>query len=122
MTSPLLGGGLAEGPGNFNLGGNVVAKTTRIKSPALIQATFRRIRGVQMSMGYNLLLLLPGMTRDDASSEGNAALQSWSKHQALAAIQTETNALLEEFEEIFGFEENLGLEDDSEDEVQSTLE
>jgi hypothetical protein len=122
MTSPLLGGGLAEGPGNLNLGGNVVAKTTRIKSPALIQATFRRIRGVQMSMGYNLLLLLPGMTRDDASTEGNAALQSWSKHQALAAIQTETNALLEEFEEIFGFEENLGLEDDSEDEVQSTLE
>ena len=71
-------------------------------------------------MGYNLLLLLPGTTRDDenvgnASKGGNsAALQVWTKHQALAAIQTETTALLEEFEENFGFnEDNLGLDDDS---------
>ena len=107
MSSPLIGGGLAEGS-------NVVAKTTRIKSPALIQATFRRIRGVQVSMGYNILLLLPGTTRDDATKDGNsAALQTWTKHQALAAVQTETTALLEEFEELFGVDENFGLEDDS---------
>jgi len=107
ISSPLIGAGLlAEG-------GNVVVKTTRIKSPALIQATFRRIRGVQMSMGYNLLLLLPGTTRDDASKDGNsAALQAWTKHQALAAVQTETTALLEEFEDLFGVDENFGLEDD----------
>ena len=116
ISSPLIGSG---GPGKSNIGDNVVAKTTRIKSPALIQATFRRIRGVQLSMGYNLLLLLPGTTRDDenvgnASKGGNsAALQVWTKHQALAAIQTETTALLEEFEENFGFEDNLGLDDDS---------
>jgi hypothetical protein len=105
ISSPLIGAELAES--------SVVTKT-RIKSPALIHATFRRIRGVQMSMGYNLLLLLPGMTRDDASKDGNAALQVWTKHQALAAIQTETTALLEEFEELFGVDENFGLDDDSE--------
>ena len=104
LSSPLIG----EGPGRSNFGGNV---TTRIKSPALIQATFRRIRGVQMSMGYSLLLLLPGTTRDEDASK-DAALQVWTKHQALAAIQTETTALLEEFENL-GFEESLGLEDDS---------
>ena len=106
ISSPLIGAGSAEG-------GNMVAKTTRIKSPALIQATFRRIRGVQMSMGYNLLLLLPGTTRDDGSKDENAALQVWTKHQALAAVQTETTALLEEFEELFGVDENFGLGDDS---------
>jgi hypothetical protein len=105
ISSPLIGAGLPEGS-------NVVAKTTRIKSPALIQATFRRIRGVQISMGYNLLLLLPGTTRDDASKDGNsAALQAWTKHQALAAVQTETTALLEEFEELFDVDESF--EDDS---------
>jgi len=102
ISSPLIGAGLAEGS-------KVVAKTTRIKSPALIQATFRRIRGVQMSMGYNLLLPLPGTTRDDASKD--AALQAWTKHQALAAVQTETTALLEEFEELFGVDDSF--EDDS---------
>ena len=104
ILSPLMGAGLAES-------GNVVAKTTRIKSPALIHATFRRIRGVQMSMGYTLLLLLPGTTRDDVTKD--AALQMWTKHQALAAVQTETTALLEEFEELFGVDENFGLEDES---------
>lgn len=116
ISSPLIGAGLAEG-------GSVVAKTTRIKSPALIQATFRRIRGVQVSMGYNLLLLLPGTTRDDTTKDGNsAALQTWTKHQALAAVQTETSALLEEFEELFGVDENFGLEDDSVVEVEQTSE
>ena len=104
ILSPFIGTGVAEGNG--------VAKTTRIKSPTLIQATFRRIRGVQMSMGYNLLLLLPGMSRDDASKDGNAGLQAWTKHQALAAIQTETTALLEEFEELFGVDESFGLDDE----------
>jgi len=107
ISSPFMGAGLAEG-----MRGNMVAKTMRIKSPALIQATFRRIRGVQLSMGYNLLLLLPGMTRDDASTS-NAALEVWTKHQALAAIQTETTALLEEFEENFCIDETFGLDDDS---------
>jgi hypothetical protein len=67
-----------------------------------------------MCMGYNLLLLLPGMSRDgsDASKDGNAGLQSWTKHQALAAIQTETTALLEEFEELFGVDESFGLDDE----------
>ena len=115
LLSPLIGPGSAEE-------GNMVARTTRIKSPALIQATFRRIRGVQMSMGYNLLLLLPGMTRDDGSKDENAALQVWTKHQALAAVQTETAALLEEFEELFGIDENFGLGDDSVVEVEESEE
>ena len=106
ISSPLMGAGLVEG-------GNAVAKTTKMKSPALIQETFRRIRGIQMSMGFNLLLLLPGTTRDEASKDGNAAtLQVWTRHQALEAVQKETTALLEEFEELFG-DENFGLEDDS---------
>jgi hypothetical protein len=108
--SPLIGAGLAEGPGRFNsvnLGGNMQVKTTRIKSPALILATFRRIRGVQMFMGYNLLLLLPGTDRNDDLKDGDAVLQAWTKQQALAAIQTETTALLEELEE------SLSLDDDS---------
>jgi hypothetical protein len=67
-----------------------------------------------MTMGYNLLLLLPGTTRDDATKDGNsAALPAWTKHQALAAVETETTALLEEFEELFGVDENFGVEDDS---------
>ena len=75
-------------------------KATRIKSPALIQATLRRIRGVQAFMGYNLLL--PGMSTDDG------ALQAWTKPQALVAIQKEMTELLEEFEESFSLEEDYG--------------
>lgn len=90
-----MGAGLVEGHGRL---GNAEVKTMRIKSPALILATFRRIRGVQMFMGYNLLLLLPGMSRNEVSNDGDVALQAWTKQQALGAIQTETTALLEELE------------------------
>ena len=107
ISSPLIGAGLAEGPGRYNSVSDAEVKTTRIKSPALILATFRRIRGVQMFMGYDLLLLLPGMSRNDISDNEDSALQAWSKQQALAAIQTETSALLEELEQ------NFGLDDDS---------
>lgn len=60
-----------------------------------------------MFMGYDLLLLLPGMSRNDISDNEDSALQAWSKQRALAAIQTETSALLEELEQ------NFGLDDDS---------
>jgi len=105
LSSPVIG---AEGPGRFSSGvrGDVEAKTTRIKSSALIQATFRRIRGVQTFMGYNLLLPLPGMNGDVPKDE-DAALQAWTKQQALAAIQKEMTALLEEFKGSFGLDEDI---------------
>lgn len=110
MSSPLKRAGLAEGPGRLtsaNVGGDVQAKATRIKSPALIRATFRRIRVVQTFMGYALLLLPPEMSRDDdVSKYEDAVLQAWTKQQALAEIQKETTALLEEFES-FGLDEDI---------------
>jgi len=124
MTSPLVGAGFAEGPGRFssvNMGSDVEAKTTRIKSAALIQATFRRIRGVQTFMGYDLLLPLSGMS-GDVSKDGDAALQAWTKQQALAAIQKETTALLEEFEKNFGLDEgSVVVEVEQTAEYSSTL-
>ena len=97
LSSPFVGTGRFD---SINMGGNMETKATRIKSPALIQATLRRIRGVQAFMGYNLLL--PGMSTDDG------ALQAWTKPQALVAIQKEMTELLEEFEESFSLEEDYG--------------
>ena len=102
-SSPLIGPGRSN---SVNLGGDVEAKTTRIKSPALIRATFRRIRGVQTFMGYNILLPLPGMSRDDTSKDEDTALQAWTEQQALAAIRKETTELLEEFGASFGLDDD----------------
>jgi len=96
---------MVEGLGRYNNINDMEAKTTRIKSPVLIRATLERIRGVQVFMGYSLLLPLPAMSRDDVSKDEDVTLQAWTKQQALAAVQKETAVLLEEFEESFGFDE-----------------
>jgi len=63
-----------------------------------------------MFMGYNLLLLLPGMSRNEVSNDGDVALKAWTKQQALGAIQTETTALLEELEGCFGLDDDTVVE------------
>lgn len=63
-----------------------------------------------MFMGYNLLLPLPGMSRNEVSNDGDVALQAWTKQQALGVIQTETTALLEEFEGCFGLDDDTVVE------------
>ena len=105
MPSPLIGAGMVEGLGRYNNIKDMEAKTIRIKSPALIRATLERIRGVQIFMGYSLLLPLPAMSRDDVSKDEDVTLQAWTNQLALAAVQNETAALLEEFEESFGLDE-----------------
>jgi len=93
-------------------------RATKIKSLKLIQETYRRIRGVQAFMGYDLLLPMPevGVSTHSSSSVGkdkdeDAALETWSRQQALAAIMRETKDLLEEFEESFGLDEDSVMVD-----------
>ncbi|KAF8965019.1 hypothetical protein BDZ97DRAFT_1813196 [Flammula alnicola] len=118
--SPLIGGGLrpsrsgSSGSGIGDDGDAAAAKATRIKSLKLIQETYRRIRGVQAFMGYDLLLPVPGMGINAASTkdkDDDAAPETWTRPQALAAIVKETKDLLEEFEESFGLDEDSVLVD-----------
>ncbi|KAF8183119.1 hypothetical protein BJ912DRAFT_1144895 [Pholiota molesta] len=97
-------GGTADGDADA-----VVARATKIKSLKLIQETYRRIRGVQSYMGYELLLPIPGSSMNAFSAkekDEDAGLETWSKSQALNAIVNESKDLLEEFEESFGLDED----------------
>ncbi|KIO14193.1 hypothetical protein M404DRAFT_121469 [Pisolithus tinctorius Marx 270] len=65
-----------------------------IKSPKLIHATYRRIRLVQASMGYDLLLPIPpGMEAD----EGFDTIKAWTKKRAVEELVREMEELTEEF-------------------------
>ena len=106
-ASPLIGGGVRVRMGSGDTEGGAstaTAKATRIRSLKLVQETYRRVRGVQAYMGYELLLPLPGA---GAAKDGDedAGLQTWTRAQALNAIVLETRDLLEEFEESFGMDE-----------------
>ncbi|KAF6764107.1 hypothetical protein DFP72DRAFT_986293 [Ephemerocybe angulata] len=81
---------------NSNSGGGSRVSTlgagmTKIKSIKLVEGTYRRIRGVQALMGYELLLPLPSHDEMDM-------VKTWTRSQALAAIGQETKDLLEEFD------------------------
>ncbi|KAJ7196554.1 hypothetical protein GGX14DRAFT_473423 [Mycena pura] len=73
----------------------LMAKSTKVRSLVLIQATYRRIRLVQTAMGYDSALL-PG-----AQMPGEDAVPTWTQAQALDAVVQETKELMEEFEQAF---------------------
>lgn len=93
-------------PGVSADGVQLMAKTTKIKSLALVRATYRRIRTVQSSMGYDVLLPMP---HGNEMSAGEAFTTTWTKHQALEAVVRETKELMEEFEESFAHSESDGV-------------
>ncbi|KAI6168435.1 hypothetical protein EDD17DRAFT_1869180 [Pisolithus thermaeus] len=72
----------------------MLLRNSTVKSPKLIHATYRRIRRLQASMGYDLLLPFPpGMDAD----EGSNAIGIWTKTQALEGFVREMEELTEEF-------------------------
>ncbi|KAI6043993.1 hypothetical protein EDC04DRAFT_2562108 [Pisolithus marmoratus] len=72
----------------------VFLRDDTIKSPRLVHATYRRIRLVQASMGYDLLLPFPpGMDTD----EGFDVIRAWSKKRAVEELVCEMEELTEEF-------------------------
>ena len=121
ISSPMIGaGGLRGsrvGDDSFADSTGSRAKTTKIKSLKLIQETYKRVRAVQMFMGYDLLLPIPSMggisggSSKEGEKDDEATLETWTKAQALAAISKETNDLLEEFEETFGIDEDSVMVD-----------
>lgn len=73
---------------------SILLRNSTIKSPKLIHATYRRIRLVQASMGYDLLLPFPpGMGAD----EGHNAIGAWTRTQALEEFVREMEELREDF-------------------------
>lgn len=72
-----------------------MAKSTKVRSLVLVQATYRRIRLVQITMGYERELLQGGET------PGENAMPTWTQAQALDSVVQETKGLMEEFEEAF---------------------
>jgi hypothetical protein len=72
-----------------------MAKSTKVRSIVLVQATYRRIRLVQTAMGYDRELL-PG-----AEAPDEQAVPTWTRAQALDAVVQETKGIMEEFEEAF---------------------
>ncbi|KDR72729.1 hypothetical protein GALMADRAFT_228996 [Galerina marginata CBS 339.88] len=112
-TPSPIGAGLPGTASTSTTDGRERSTTTTIKSPKLIQETYRRIRAVQDFMGYDLLLPMPevgvsvsvsasGILPSMSVGRDNATLETWSRQQALAVIMKETEDILEEFEE--GFE------------------
>jgi hypothetical protein len=111
--------------------GSDLIRATKIKSVKLVEGTYRRIRGVQALMGYDLLLPLPYnwsrrvLKEDDQDEEedgSEVALQSWTKSQALANISQETKDLLEEFEFWMAMAGASDAQDDSDEEDEVGLE
>lgn len=95
----------APSPGGINGGGMRTAiKTTRIKSLSLTKVTYRRVRGVQSFMGYDVLIPLPPTVLE--AQDDSDILRAWTKNDAIQAILQETKELMEEFEESFGETEN----------------
>lgn len=91
----------APSPGIDGGGMRTAIKTTKIKSLSLIKATYRRVRGVQSFMGYDVLIPLPP-TVPEAQDDSDSILRAWTKNDAIQAILQETKELMEEFEESFG--------------------
>ncbi|KAJ7441775.1 hypothetical protein B0H11DRAFT_2251834 [Mycena galericulata] len=73
----------------------LMAKSTKVRSLVLVQATYRRIRLVQTALGYDRELLPGGET------PGEDTMPTWTQTQALNAAVQETKGLMEEFEEAF---------------------
>lgn len=89
-------------PSNDNNVGGVrrIAKSTKVKSLALIQSTYRRIRVVQTCMGYTALLPIPNHYHGEQGID-EAHMRTWTLKHALDEIIKETRELIDEFEETF---------------------
>ncbi|KAF7316109.1 RRM domain-containing protein [Mycena indigotica] len=78
-------------------GGRIRAmvKSTRVRSLVLVHATYRRIRLVQKTLGYdNDLLPAAQMLVEDS-------MPTWTAAQAMECLARETQEIMEEFEEAF---------------------
>ncbi|RXW21230.1 hypothetical protein EST38_g4623 [Candolleomyces aberdarensis] len=101
-----LGGGRKKDGGSGRGGenratGRDLIRSTKVKSIKLVEGTYRRIRGVQALMGYDLLLPLPRgqpLPGEDDEEDDEVVLKTWTRSQALTAVGQETKDLLEEFE------------------------
>lgn len=95
QRSPSGGGLFKRGSGGPNAftAPATAARLTKIRSAALVRATYRRIRVVQQMMGYTLLLPLAEGEADDALGEA----RTWTRREALEAVARETKELQEEF-------------------------
>lgn len=109
-------GGGSMGVNNIRL----MAQSTKIRSLALIKATYRRIRTVQTFMGYDTLLPMPppnsGLGIPGLEMEGDEiSIATWTRRSALEAVLTEMKQLEEEFEEVVKdiSSANDGLGDDN---------
>ncbi|KAF8652353.1 hypothetical protein AX16_004383 [Volvariella volvacea WC 439] len=69
-----------------------MAKSVKIKSMTLNEATYHRIRLVQAYFGYSTLLPLPPNVEDQVS------MTNWTRYQAVRTLNQETKDLMEEFE------------------------
>ena len=101
IPPPMIGLGIRRdsrvGPSRVDT--STASKATKVKSPFLIQETYRRIRGIQTFMGYTLLLPLPVSDfKSMGMNDEEVTLPVWTKSQALASIMQETNSLLDEFD------------------------
>ncbi|KAJ7060983.1 hypothetical protein C8F01DRAFT_1058277 [Mycena amicta] len=72
-----------------------MAKSAKVRSLVLVQATYRRVRLVQTAMGYDSELL-PG-----SQMPGEDAMPTWTQAQAIECVVQETREIMEEFEEAF---------------------
>ena len=109
ISSPMIGPPLRNSRvSGDGVAGPSLARATKIRSVKLIQETYRRIRGVQAFMGYDVLLPMPGsalVMAQDKDDVESASLETWTRSEALEAIVRETKDLLEEFEESFGLDD-----------------
>lgn len=104
------GGGSGRGSrGGPQVTGSDLLRSTKVRSPKLVEGTYRRIRGVQAVMGYDLFLPLPKQRHLGSPGPGGAeeaeededeldAIRSWTRSEALVTIAEETKILVEEFE------------------------
>ncbi|KAG5636833.1 hypothetical protein H0H81_006660 [Sphagnurus paluster] len=95
-----FGRALSPGRGGKDDGAHALAKVAKIRSPALVRATYRRIRTVQRSMGYDALLLPMPLSQEMDADE--VVMTTWTRREALDAIEQETKDLLREFEDPHG--------------------
>ncbi|KAJ2914446.1 hypothetical protein MD484_g5972, partial [Candolleomyces efflorescens] len=110
------GGGSGRSEENQATGRDLI-RNTKVKSIKLVEGTYRRIRGVQALMGYDLLLPLPRgpSLGEDDEEDDEVVLKTWTRSQALTAVGQETKDLLEEFEYWMNAELAQEAEQDSDD-------
>ncbi|KAL0959605.1 hypothetical protein HGRIS_011312 [Hohenbuehelia grisea] len=91
----------ARSPGRGVSAARQVAKSAKVKGPGLVQDTYRRIRVVQTYFGYDSHLLpIPGESHLSGQPAHAGVVRSWTKREALIALEDEMKKLNEELEEM----------------------